>query len=130
VDTLRPLEDRPLVFLCRSGGRSVSAALAATAAGLGPSYNVLDGFDGHTDAAGRRGATGWRAAGLPWRQSCPAGRGPSAPGPGAGSGCPAPRAAGCCAARDVGPESRTPASPTAAVSRTPWRKTDAPATAR
>lgn len=69
VDTLRPLAGRPLIFLCRSGGRSVAAALAATAAGLGPAYNVLDGFEGDIDASGRRGATGWRAVGLPWRHA-------------------------------------------------------------
>ena len=60
---------RPVVFLCRSGQRSIGAAEAATAAGIGPSYNVLDGFEGATDADGHRGSTGWRAVGLPWRQS-------------------------------------------------------------
>lgn len=61
--------ETPVVFLCRSGARSIAAAEAATAAGLGPAYNVLDGFEGPTDSAGHRGTTGWRAAGLPWRQS-------------------------------------------------------------
>lgn len=61
--------DRPVVFICRSGNRSIGAAEAATDAGIAPSYNVLDGFEGHLDAAGHRGATGWRAIGLPWRQS-------------------------------------------------------------
>ncbi len=56
------------VFLCRSGVRSVAAAQTATAAGLGPSYNVLDGFEGPSDAEGHRGAQGWRSEGLPWRQ--------------------------------------------------------------
>lgn len=32
--------DAPVVFLCRSGQRSIGAAIAATAAGLGPAYNV------------------------------------------------------------------------------------------
>ena len=59
----------PVVFLCRSGVRSVAAANAATAAGLGPAYNVLDGFEGHLDAGRHRCATGWKAAGLPWAQS-------------------------------------------------------------
>jgi rhodanese-related sulfurtransferase len=59
----------PVVFLCRSGNRSISAAEAATEAGIGPSYNVLDGFEGHLDAADHRGGTGWRAIGLPWKQS-------------------------------------------------------------
>ncbi|MCX8554983.1 rhodanese-like domain-containing protein [Mycolicibacterium mucogenicum] len=61
--------ERPVVFLCRSGNRSIGAAEAATAAGIGPSYNVLDGFEGHLDEQGHRGGTGWRAIGLPWVQS-------------------------------------------------------------
>ncbi|MCQ4118078.1 rhodanese-like domain-containing protein [Rhodococcus tibetensis] len=61
-------EDAPVIFLCRSGQRSIGAAEAATAAGIGPSYNVLDGFEGSLDADGHRGAVGWRALGLPWRQ--------------------------------------------------------------
>jgi len=61
--------DRKVVFLCRSGQRSVSAAEVATAAGIAPSYNVLEGFEGPLDAAGHRGGSGWRAAGLPWKQS-------------------------------------------------------------
>jgi rhodanese-related sulfurtransferase len=47
----------------------VAAAKAATAAGLGPAYNVLEGFEGGLDSEGHRGRTGWRARGLPWRQS-------------------------------------------------------------
>lgn len=58
-----------VVFLCRSGNRSIPAAEAATAAGIAPSYNVLDGFEGSRDEQGHRGVTGWRAIGLPWRQS-------------------------------------------------------------
>jgi rhodanese-related sulfurtransferase len=61
--------DRPVVFLCRSGNRSIGAAEAATAAGIAPSYNVLDGFEGHLDGRRHRGGTGWRAVGLPWKQS-------------------------------------------------------------
>ena len=59
----------PVIFLCRSGQRSIGAATAATAAGLTPAYNVLEGFEGALDGEGHRGAEGWRAAGLPWRQS-------------------------------------------------------------
>jgi rhodanese-related sulfurtransferase len=59
----------PVAFLCRSGHRSVGAAEAATAAGWTAAYNVLDGFEGHVDAEGHRGSTGWRACGLPWQQS-------------------------------------------------------------
>lgn len=66
---LRPGDGRAVVFICRSGVRSVAAAKAATAAGLGPAHNVLEGFEGDLDGAGHRGGTGWRAAGLPWHQT-------------------------------------------------------------
>ncbi|WP_200173340.1 rhodanese-like domain-containing protein [Tomitella cavernea] len=59
----------PILFLCRSGQRSIGAATAATGAGMGPAYNVLEGFEGGLDAHGHRGSAGWRAAGLPWCQS-------------------------------------------------------------
>lgn len=61
--------ERPVIFLCRSGNRSIPAAEAATAAGIAPSYNMLEGFEGQLDAHGHRGGTGWRAEGLPWKQS-------------------------------------------------------------
>lgn len=60
--------ERPVIFLCRSGNRSIPAAQAATAAGIAPAYNMLDGFEGQLDDAGHRGVTGWRADGLPWKQ--------------------------------------------------------------
>ncbi|WP_024801773.1 rhodanese-like domain-containing protein [Nocardia sp. BMG51109] len=59
----------PVIFLCRSGQRSQGAAAASTAAGFAPSYNVLEGFEGPLDADAHRGGAGWRAHGLPWRQS-------------------------------------------------------------
>lgn len=59
----------PVLFLCRSGVRSVAAAQAATAAGYRKAYNVLEGFEGGLDAAGHRGVGGWKASGLNWRQS-------------------------------------------------------------
>ncbi|MFF0528421.1 rhodanese-like domain-containing protein [Nocardia amikacinitolerans] len=61
--------EAPVVFLCRSGQRSAHAATVATRLGIEPSYNVIEGFEGSLDASGHRGATGWRATGLPWRQS-------------------------------------------------------------
>lgn len=61
--------ERPVIFLCRSGNRSIPAAEAATAAGIAPSYNMIDGFEGQLDEAGHRGVGGWRTAGLPWRQT-------------------------------------------------------------
>ncbi len=60
----------PVIFLCRSGARSKAAAIAMTARGFARCFNLADGFEGPLDAAGHRGtAGGWRAAGLPWRQS-------------------------------------------------------------
>ncbi|PXX65248.1 rhodanese-related sulfurtransferase [Nocardia tenerifensis] len=59
----------PVIFLCRSGQRSIGAATAATQAGFTTSYNVSEGFEGPLDAHGHRGGSGWRALGLPWRQS-------------------------------------------------------------
>src|SRR4051812_42874516 len=61
--------DRSVVSVCRSGVRSVGAAEAAPRAGYAKAYNVTEGLEGPLDAAGHRGARGWRAAGLPWRQS-------------------------------------------------------------
>jgi len=61
--------EAPLLFLCRSGHRSDSAARAAAAAGYRKAFNVLEGFEGAKDSAGHRGTLGgWRKAGLPWVQ--------------------------------------------------------------
>jgi rhodanese-related sulfurtransferase len=62
-------KDEPLMFLCRSGGRSSSAAAAATQDGYAECYNILEGFDGDKDASQHRGTVGgWRFRGLPWVQ--------------------------------------------------------------
>ena len=59
-----------LCFLCRSGVRSLSAAQAMAAAGYAQSYNISGGFEGDPDENGHRGKrNGWKAEGLPWRQS-------------------------------------------------------------
>ena len=58
-----------VMFLCRSGVRSIGAAAAATEAGYNSCYNVLEGFEGDKDANGHRNNIGgWRKAGLPWIQ--------------------------------------------------------------
>ena len=63
-------KDQPVMFLCRSGARSHSAAEAATRAGWREAYNVLEGFEGDKDAQQHRSSVGgWRKAGLPWSQS-------------------------------------------------------------
>lgn len=60
-----PGDERPVVFLCRSGQRSIGAARAATAAGIGPSYNVVEGFEGAQGFSGARDVEGWKVRGLP-----------------------------------------------------------------
>lgn len=62
-------DDNRVLFICRSGHRSIGAAEAATAAGIAQAYNILDGFEGGLDENDHRGAAGWRALNLPWRQS-------------------------------------------------------------
>ena len=62
-------KDQPVMFLCRSGARSHSAAEAAMRAGWKETYNVLEGFEGDKDAEQHRSSVGgWRKAGLPWVQ--------------------------------------------------------------
>ena len=60
----------PVVFLCRTGARSRAAAMAMTRAGYTKAFNIASGFEGAISPEGHRGAIdGWKAAGLPWRQS-------------------------------------------------------------
>jgi rhodanese-related sulfurtransferase len=60
----------PLLFICRTGGRSRVGAIEATALGFTAAYNVAHGFEGDLDARGHRNVVnGWRAAGLPWVQT-------------------------------------------------------------
>jgi rhodanese-related sulfurtransferase len=62
-------KDATVLFLCRSGVRSIAAAKAATEAGYAKSYNILTGFEGDKDGANHRGTTGgWKVDGLPWLQ--------------------------------------------------------------
>jgi rhodanese-related sulfurtransferase len=62
-------KDTELFFLCRSGGRSLSAARAMAAAGYSRCRNVADGFEGPLDPNRHRGGLGgWKAKGLPWVQ--------------------------------------------------------------
>ncbi|MGH8681745.1 MAG: rhodanese-like domain-containing protein [Burkholderiales bacterium] len=64
-----PDKTRPVLFLCRSGGRSHHAAMVAETLGYPLALNVLEGFEGDKDADGHRGTVGgWKVAGLPWIQ--------------------------------------------------------------
>jgi rhodanese-related sulfurtransferase len=56
-------KDEVVLFLCRSGKRSVDAAIAACSAGYSNVFNVLEGFEG---SGGLQ--PGWRARGLPAAQ--------------------------------------------------------------
>lgn len=64
-----------IYFLCRSGVRSMQAAVALTEAlsanGLtSQCVNVLEGFEGDLDAVQHRGViNGWKVRGLAWGQS-------------------------------------------------------------
>ena len=63
-------QETPLLFLCRSGVRSVAAARTAAEAGFTTAYNITEGFEGGPDGDGHRGTrAGWKVRGLPWRQS-------------------------------------------------------------
>ena len=60
-------KDEVLLFLCRSGVRSRSAAALATQAGFTQAYDILEGFEGDRDGEGhRKSVGGWCKAGLPW----------------------------------------------------------------
>ena len=64
-----PDKDAKLLFLCRSGVRSIDAAIEAAEAGYNNAYNILEGFEGEKDIEGHRGRLGgWKFRGLPWKQ--------------------------------------------------------------
>jgi len=64
-----PDKNAALFFLCRSGGRSLDAALAMTQQGYRHCFNVPDGFEGSPATNQQYGRpTGWKAEKLPWRQ--------------------------------------------------------------
>jgi rhodanese-related sulfurtransferase len=66
-----PDPNTPLLFICRSGGRSVSAAKAVHAAGYKNIYNVTSGFEGDLGPEGYRNKNGWKVDGLPYRYGKP-----------------------------------------------------------
>jgi rhodanese-related sulfurtransferase len=65
-----PPENRPILALCRSGGRSQAAAEALAKAGFKHLFNICEGFEGDLDGDRHRNTVnGWRARGLPWEQT-------------------------------------------------------------
>ena len=62
--------DTPIVFLCRSGARSLAAAKAMAAKGYSRCFNIAGGFEGDLDSERHRGLrNGWKQAGLAWTQT-------------------------------------------------------------
>ncbi len=60
--------DKPVLFLCRSGVRSIDSSRRAQALGYS-AYNILEGFEGDPDTHMQRGKlNGWRHAGYQWIQ--------------------------------------------------------------
>lgn len=58
-----------VALLCRSGVRSVAAAVFASDYGI-EAYNILEGFEGDPDELAHRSQKGgWKRAGLPWKQN-------------------------------------------------------------
>ncbi|CAI3922644.1 rhodanese-like domain-containing protein [Commensalibacter communis] len=58
--------EQTLYFVCRSGKRSMLAAMLAQQAGFSHVINVQDGFEGPADQTGRTGnIAGWLAEKLP-----------------------------------------------------------------
>ncbi len=65
-----PVTERPLLLICRSGARSMSAAQALSETGFKELYNIEEGFEGDKDGEQHRGTVnGWRYHGLPWEQT-------------------------------------------------------------
>jgi len=62
--------DTPLLFLCRSGSRSMSAAQLCASNGFISCFNIIDGFEGPLDANKQRTSSfGWKMQKLSWIQS-------------------------------------------------------------
>ena len=59
-------KDLPIIFMCRTGGRSHHAAVLAQQLGY-KAFNMTEGFEGAANTLNQRTTVnGWRHAGLPW----------------------------------------------------------------
>ncbi len=58
--------DDKIFLMCRSGGRSASAADLLSKAGFTNVYSVVDGFEGDMAENGERSLNGWKNSNLPW----------------------------------------------------------------
>ena len=60
-------QDKTIVFMCRTGGRSHNAAVLAHQLGYQSVYNMAEGFEGEANTMKQRTLiNGWKHAGLPW----------------------------------------------------------------
>lgn len=57
-------ENNVLIFICRSGGRSLRAAEMVSQAGFINVYSINEGFEGEEDERGYRTINGWKNRGL------------------------------------------------------------------
>ena len=62
------IENVKVITMCRSGHRSVLSGEALEVLGI-PAINMLDGFEGGTDANGYRTVNGWKVTGCPYNFS-------------------------------------------------------------
>jgi len=63
-------KDAMLFFICRSGHRSMDAAIEATRYGYNNCYNIAGGFEGDVNEHGHRACrNGWKLNNLPWGQN-------------------------------------------------------------
>ncbi|MFV9875476.1 MAG: rhodanese-like domain-containing protein [Rickettsiales endosymbiont of Dermacentor nuttalli] len=58
----------PIIFICKSGSRSLEAAIAAMFFGYKRCYNILAGFEGIGNQLDNN-IKGWKEQQLPWKQS-------------------------------------------------------------
>lgn len=69
LETSGATKDAALLFICRSGQRSITAAQLMTSEGYKHCFNVLEGFEGGLNDKDHRGVIdGWKVLGLPWVQ--------------------------------------------------------------
>jgi rhodanese-related sulfurtransferase len=70
VNKVVPDYNTPVLLLCRSGQRSLSAAKALEQIGYSTLINIINGFEGDPDNNQQRSnINGWRFHGLPWQQN-------------------------------------------------------------
>ena len=69
VNNIVPDYSTPILLLCRSGVRSLSAARALEHIGYENLINIVNGFEGDPDSNQQRGTVnGWQFCGLAWEK--------------------------------------------------------------